>query len=223
MITDQELDILEKNRQKDSDWLLERIDLVSKLQKYGEVRVAGAKALGLMIAKDIDIAVLVDEVKMQSWKDLVNELMITPYVRKVTAIDYYNYNTKNEYDSENGAKYSLYISMDKLVGQDGDIVDFWEVQIHLQKRDTFDQSKIDGIKNKLTDNNRLQILKIKYWANKVNKFLKIRSDGNFKITSPSIYEAVLEKGVTTEKEFIDYIKLIVPHDYEIIFKESVVE
>jgi len=109
MISDQQLDELEENRQKDSDWVLQKLTLIPKLQKYGQVKIAGAKALGLMLAKDIDISVIVDQVKTEDWQELVKELMVTPYVRNLSAIDYYNYDEQNRYNPASGQKYSLYI------------------------------------------------------------------------------------------------------------------
>jgi len=78
MIADQQLDELEKSRQKDSDWYLSKIDLISKLEKYSQVKIAGAKAIRLMLDKDIDISVIVDKVKTDDWQELVDELIVTP-------------------------------------------------------------------------------------------------------------------------------------------------
>ncbi len=217
MISDNELLFLEKNRQDDSDYVLQRIDLLDKLKKYGEVHVVGAKALGLMIAKDIDIFVVVEKIDYGSWKSLVGELMETPHVRKVTAIDYYNYDDKNNFNPEHGQKYSLYVQMDTLMGRNGKKFDPWDCQIHLINRKTFDQNIVKATKSKLTPDNRLTVLRIKYWANAVNKRLLEVSGGHFKIQSTDIYPLVLSGKVKSIKEFISVYWVSVPDKFRKMF------
>lgn len=221
MITDQQLDELEKSRQIDSDWYLSQTNLISKLGKYGEVKIAGAKALNLMLAKDIDISVLVKRVKVEDWQKLVCDLIATPHVRNVSAIDYYNYDDQNLYDPEKGQKYSLYISINNILGPEGDKYDTWECQIHLIKRELFDQTKITAVKEKLTPEKRLLILRLKYWANLANEVLKPTTNGNYKIYSPSIYEAVLDNGIDTVKDFVQSHKYAVPKKFEKAFSLAV--
>lgn len=221
MITDQQLDELEKSRQKDSDWVLDRIGLIPKLQKYGEVKIAGAKALGLMFAKDIDISVVVKQVRIEDWQRLVGELIVTPHVRNISAIDYYNYDDQNRYDPDNGQKYSLYISINNILGPEDDKLDTWECQIHLIGPQMFDQSKITEVMNKLNPEKRLAILRLKYWANEVNKTLKAITNGNYKIYSPSIYEAVLDKKIDSVDGFVDSLKQSVPEKFQKPFEMAV--
>ncbi|MFC1751422.1 hypothetical protein ACFL2V_21830 [Pseudomonadota bacterium] len=221
MITDQQLDELEKSRQKDSDWYLSKIDLISKLQEYGQVKTAGAKALGLMLAKDIDVSVIVDKIKTEKWQELVCELMVTPHVRNISAIDYYNYNEQNRYDPEDGQKYSLYISINNILGPEGDKFDTWECQIHLIEPDKFDESKITNIKNKLSPEKRIVILRLKYWANLVNEVLKPTTNGDYKIFSPSIYEAVLNNDVSDVDMFIQKFKQSMPDQFTEAFDLAV--
>lgn len=221
MITDQQLYELEKSRQKDSDWYLSQIDLLSKLQKYGQVKIVGAKALGLMIAKDIDISVIVDTVKTKDWQKLVTELMLVPHVRNISAIDYYNYDEENRYDPQNGQKYSLYISINNILGPEHDKYDTWECQIHLIEQDTFDEAKATDVKDKLTSEKRILILRLKYWANLVNNVLKPTTSGNYKIFSPSIYEAVLDKNIHSIPEFIENLKPTVPDEFKEAFDLAV--
>jgi len=221
MITDQQLDKLEERRQKDSDWYLSQIDLLSKLQKYGQVKIVGAKALGLMIAKDIDISVIVDTVKTKVWQGLVNELMITPSVRNISAIDYYNYDEENRYDPHNGQKYSLYISINNILGPENDKYDTWECQIHLIEQDKFDETKVTEVKNKLTSEKRIAVLRLKYWANLVNNVLKPSTNGNYKIFSPSIYEAVLDNNIHSIPKFIENLKPSVPDQFKEAFELAV--
>jgi len=217
----EELITLEKCRQEESDWILNNIKLLEKLKKYGEVRVTGAKELGLMVAKDIDISVVVDKISYKDWQELVKELMITPNIRKITAIDYYNYDEQNKYDPDNGMKYSLYISLDTLIGRNGNKFDTWECQIHLIEKDKFESEKIPIIKSKLTKENRVLLLQLKYWANEVNKDMSPLTKGHFKIQSVWIYDAVLNKGVGTIEDLVETIKTYVPLDYREIYSKSV--
>lgn len=216
-----DLNSYENSLQQESEEILKKINLVPLLQKYGNVNIVGGKALGLMIAKDIDISVVVEKVSISDWQEIVRQLMITPHVRKVTAIDFYNYNSQHIYDPENGEKYSLYISVDTLMGFDNDKYDTWECQIHLIEKDKFDITKFEDIKNRLNADNREIILNLKYWAHKVNKILLGESGGHFKIYSPSIYEAVLNNRISTPQQFIEYFKKLVPEQYNKLFISTI--
>jgi len=80
--------------------------------------------------------------------------------------------------------------------------------------------KLDNIKSKLNSENRLTILRIKYWANQMNKLLLGKSNGHYKIYSPSIYEAVLDNNISTIDEFIEKYKVSVPSEYKQLFAET---
>jgi hypothetical protein len=218
MIRDQELDQLEKQRQTDSDWVIARLNLQSILNSYGEVKVVGAKALGLMVAKDIDISVLVDTVRVKDWQKLVGKLMETPYVRNISAIDYYNYDEQNRYDPTNGQRYSLYVSINNIVGPEEDKFDTWECQIHLIDRAQFDESKVTEVKNKLPPEKRLTILRIKHWTDQLNKILMSKTNNNFKIYSPSIYHAVLENNEETVTSFVENYTTTIPERFKETFQ-----
>lgn len=218
MISDSQLNQLEKQRQKESDWVLQKLNLIPILQKYGQVKIAGAKALGLMIAKDIDISVIVKKVKYADWLELVSKLMLTPYMRNISAIDYYNYDEQNNYDPKNGQKYSLYIGINNIKGPENDKYNTWNCQIHLIDPAKFDESKITKVLDKLSTEKRLIILRLKHWANQVNQKLMLITNGNFKIYSPLIYEAVLEKNINTIPDFLSYYKKIMPKRFYKVFE-----
>lgn len=192
--------------QQDADWVLEQINLFQLLSKYGEVKIVGAKDLGLMVARDIDISVIVPEIDRKVWQELVSQLMVTKHIRKVTAVDEYNYDEKNIYSLNNGKKYSLYIEMDSLLGPDQDKHNPWEIQIHLITVDKFDKTILENIKSKLDEKTRLTILQLKWWANQVNRELLYKSCGHFKIQSMWIYKAVLNNEISEISELIDYLK-----------------
>lgn len=204
---------MQQARQAESDYVLEQIQLIPLLQKYGQVNIVGAKAMDLMISKDIDIAVVLDEVKYNTWQRVVSELMVTPNVRKVTSIDYYNYTTENKYDPEHGQKYSLYIEMDTLMGRNKDKFDTWECQIHLQDKTAFNPQMLKSVTDNLTPIIRVTILRIKYWANDINKSLLTKSNGHFKIQSTDIYPLVLNGSVTTIEQFVQIYLPTVPEKF----------
>ncbi|PIP52807.1 hypothetical protein COX08_04405 [Candidatus Beckwithbacteria bacterium CG23_combo_of_CG06-09_8_20_14_all_34_8] len=204
--SEQQLIEFQQKLQKDSDWILEQIDLLSLLSKYGEVKIVGAKALGLMVAKDIDISVVVPKIDLVIWQEIVSQLMVTKHVRKVTAVDEYNYDENNVYDLEKGKKYSLYIEMDSVLGPDQDKNNLWEIQIHLITKDKFDERITKNLISKLNYTNRLTILRLKWWANKINRNLLFESNGHFKIQSIWIYEAVMHQNTTNIRTFIQFLQ-----------------
>ncbi len=220
MISDLQLHDTELSRQKDSDWVLSKLSLIPILQRHGTVTVVGAKALGLMVAKDIDISVVVPKVEVGDWQRLVMELMDTPHVRNISAIDYYRYDENNRYDPTHGQRYSLYIGIINILGPEDDRYDTWECQIHLIDQGTFDVNKITHVRDRLTPEKRLTILKLKYWAHQVNRTLRADSEGNFKIFSPSIYEAVLEHDTVTIDQFVVHHRKSVPERFLSIFDNA---
>jgi hypothetical protein len=219
--TAQELLQLEHDRQQASDWVLERLQLLPTLQRYGTPYLVGAKALGLMVARDIDLSLVVTESLAERWQQLVAELMLTPHVRKVTAIDYYNYDHHQHYTPAQGQHYSYYISMDKLHGPDDDPSHLWECQIHLQMPTSFDATRVAQIRRQMTRETRVLILRLKYWADGLNGLLKCRSQNTFKLPSVAIYTAVLEAGVQTIPAFIAYFRQHVPPYYQQLYEETV--
>jgi len=106
------------------------------------------------------------------------------------------------------------------LGPEGDKYDTWDCQIHLIESKMFDETKITGVKSKLTPEKRLAILRLKYWANLVNKKLRVSTDNNFKIYSPSIYEAVLERNITSTDDFIADHRKSVPEKFIQIFDSA---
>ncbi|KKQ36330.1 MAG: hypothetical protein US54_C0072G0004 [Candidatus Roizmanbacteria bacterium GW2011_GWA2_37_7] len=67
----------------------------------------------------------------------------------------------------------------------------------------------------------MTILRIKYWANLVNKVLKPTTNGNYKIYSPSIYDAVLDNGVETVAGFLQAFKPLVPEKFKKAFELAI--
>jgi len=204
--SNEELIKYQEQMQSDSDWILNRLDLVTLLQEYGGVKIVGAKTLNLMVARDIDISVIVPKIDFKIWQEIVSKLMVTKHVRKVTAVDEYDYDEENIYDPKKGKKYSLYIEMNTVLGPDLNKNNSWEIQIHLITKVKFDENIIKDLKVKLNDKNRLTILKLKWWANKVNKTLLFVSNGHFKIQSIWIYEAVLDHEIINIKAFVEFLR-----------------
>lgn len=217
MLSDEELNQLENERQKDSDWVLQKLNLPQLLQKFGQVRIVGAKALRLMVAKDIDISVVVDRVSTDAWQQLVRELMMTPHIRNISAIDYYNYDEQNRYDPANGQKYSLYVSINNILGPEGDKFDTWECQIHLIEPNMYDAQKITTVQNNMNSEYRITILRLKYWAHNLNNLLMAMTNGNYKIASPTIYHAVLNDKVESIERLVEHVQPSVPHQFRDAF------
>lgn len=221
MLNSTDLDLLEKNRQKESDWILEKTNLISILNKYGEVHIVGAKAVGLMCARDIDISVVLNEVNYETWTKLATELMVTPHIRRLLTIDDFNYDEDNLYDPTKGKKLSLFIALEKILGSDNDRDKTWEVQIHLIDKTKFDPKLSEDIKSKLTTDKRISILRLKNWAEGANGKLRNKVGDNFKINSSYIYKAVLDNGFHNILAFVKYFEKFVPEKYKAVFLESI--
>ncbi len=199
-----ELIALEARRQSQSDEIISKLALENILSQFGNVHLVGAKGLGLMLAKDIDFSITVDTVAKDKWVELIKQLTLTPGIRHLTAIDYYNYTKDHQFNPEQGEHYSYYVSLNKL--SDEELKEDWEVQIHYQPSSAFDNNKLAAIQSKVTAENKPTAIRLKLWADKLNTAIKDRTNGNAKISSAWIYEAVLDKNVSSISGFYEFLR-----------------
>lgn len=198
------MDLLAKQDQlqKAAKGVLERLGLLALLKKYGQVEVIGSAALGLMTWRDIDIEIVCKELKREDLAEVVAELIKKPLRR----IDFGVADNRPRFGTHSKIPKSLYIGM-KYYGDD--IPDeqllssnplIWKLDLHfLLKEDARGREKTRQLKQKLTEENKKMILKIK---NQIASNPQYRKQ----IFSMDIYEAVLEYGVKNLEEFRQYLQ-----------------
>lgn len=168
----------QKELKKEAEEILQRLDLMTILEKYGEPRVVGSVVLELIVKLDLDIHVLLPHGELLDITNkIANELLNTNGIREVRITDYRRTN--------NGIK----IGIDECPATSGN----WTIDIWLTKDVTATGIvKTQKLFDTLTDQHRKTILEIKqhYYSRG-----KLR-DG----ISTLIYDAVLG-GVSNVWEF----------------------
>ena len=182
--------ILQQNKlQKEGNDILEKLQLLQFLSKYGKPVITGSLATGLMTWRDIDIE-LVDESK--SSKNLFDT------VSYLFGID----NTKNiQLNNNIGGRIrvenpdGLYLGFQYKQDQELWKIDIWF--IHNEKQHS-GKDDVEWFNNNIDEEKRKSILIIK---NQMAVHPKYRKT----IFSTDIYDAVLKDNITNYEGFIEYL------------------
>lgn len=194
------MDLMDKQNalQKEAHKILEQLKLIEKLSKYGKPEIIGSLALGLMVWRDIDIEVEINDSKKENLGELVGIITLNTECRIDFTIIYNAQLIKPNLPKGTylGIKFYDHLPIKEQSSKSDKI---WKIDIWFLKTENKKGSlKTWEIKNKLTDDNRKIILEIKnsLWQNP--KYKKI-------ITSMDIYIAVLDKGVKNLEDFKKYL------------------
>src|SRR3990167_232915 len=113
-LSKQQLLDLESQLQSESDLLIKNLGILETLSKYGQPEIVGSKKMGLMIKKDVDIACPVDDFGVETWVKVCADLLRTQQIRRITPINYVDYDKNGFYSPGNPDAFSYYISFNKL-------------------------------------------------------------------------------------------------------------
>lgn len=195
------MDLIEKQAalQEEARKILNKLQLIEKLSKYGKPEIIGSLALGLMVWRDMDIEVENNDFKKEELGELVKNITLNTECRIDFTIIYNAQLIKPNLPKGTyfGIKFYDHLPIEEQSSKSDKI---WKIDIWFLKKENLRGSlKTNEIKNKLTDDNKKIILQIKdaLWQNP--KYRKI-------ITSIDIYIAVLNKGVKNLEEFKQYLK-----------------
>lgn len=173
--------------QKQADLILEDLRLPNFLSKYGKVTFVGSYALELIVKKDIDI-VVASSLDYKDFLEIVNYLFPEPNVYNLSLQDF----RKSIYSER---PQGIYCGISYLVKPKT----FWKIDIwFLSKKDNTAEKLIDWVKERLTNEKREIILKIK------NEMLQTKHGKE--ISGLDVYKAVLEKDVKDLEGFKKYLK-----------------
>jgi hypothetical protein len=183
--------VLQQNKlQKEGNDVLEKLQLLQFLSKYGKPVITGSLATGLMTWRDIDIE-LVDETKsFQNIFDTVNYLFGIDNIKNIQL----NNNIGGRIRAENPD--GLYLGFQY---QDEELwkIDIWF--IHNEKKHS-GKDDVEWFSNNIDKEKRKSILIIK---NQMAVHPKYRKT----IFSTDIYDAVLKDNITSYEGFIEYLKI----------------
>lgn len=174
-----------------ADKLLADTDIGKLLDKYGLVTGPGGSYLyGTMVYPDLDYGVLSDGITKSTVKELLGDLYLARYVRKVVSVNLVDYKS---------TKHSKQRPTGYWVGAEMDFEgDFWGFDIWLQKSQWLpkEQNKYDiefakGVSQEKKD----LIMNIKY------KLILNKEYGD-KYLSSHVYDEVLFNGCESFEDFI---------------------
>lgn len=172
-----------------ADELLASSKLLQILEKFGQIRIVGSYAAGLMMHGDIDIHILRDkEFSKQETLDMFNEIVASTKFNSYYIGDWNDSNVHPEFP------YGYYIGLKTRIGDIKWKIDIWFLSIAEQER--FDKENMDVTKIALSDEQREAIL----------AFKKYRQENGVKISGQEIYEMVTNTGVVKLDEFKQFLK-----------------
>ena len=175
--------------QKQATDVLSNLDLVNILSKYGEVKLVGSVALGLMTWPDIDIDLKSDsEINDKDYFEIMKHIFGQKNVKQLMLID-------NRSSFEKNRPKSMYIG---IIYNLDDVK--WKIDVrYLNSADAWAEDDLKQIKSKLTEDKIKKILEIKTAFHNHPKYRK-------EFSGYDIYNAVLDKNISTPQEFSNYLK-----------------
>jgi len=185
--------LLEKQNilQRQANEVLDSLNLIKVLSKYGEAKIVGSLALGLMTWPDIDIDLKSKvEINDQDYFEIVKYVFGQENIKKLTLID-------NRESFEKNRPRSMYLGISyNLNGID------WKIDIrYLDSVDAWAEDNLKQIKARLTEAKVKAILEIKTAFHNHPKYRR-------EFSGITIYEAVLYKNISTVEEFKEYLMSI---------------
>ena len=182
----------QKELQSEAREVLEKLDLYPPLQKIGKTRKLGSSALGLMVWRDIDLGVScpqgveLQQILQKSMFPLYNH----PSVQQIRFI-----NDSGQFRlAGNDERY--YFAVHYRAPQKEE----WKIDISFwTNTDEHPEPLHDAVALGLTEEYRLTILWIKDIWHQL-------PDYRTKVYSIDIYDAVLNQGVQTPREFDEYLR-----------------
>lgn len=175
--------------QKQATEVLARLNLIDAISKYGEVEVVGSVALGLMTWPDIDIDLESRKgINDEDYFEIISYIFRQKNISRIVLID-------NRSSFEKNRPQSMYIGIIyNLDGMD------WKIDIrYLNSSEARAGDISKQIPRKLTTNTIQSVLEIKTAFHNHPKYGKA-------ISGYTIYNAVLEKNVSTVEEFKKYLE-----------------
>ncbi len=182
----------QKRLQGEAQQIIEELNLYALLQKIGNVRQLGSSTLGLMVWRDIDIAVSCPPgIELQKiLQEAMNPIFSHPSIQSIRFLHQAGHFKEEELDPR--YYFGIYYRSQER--------EEWKIDISFWL-DTFDHPETihDVIEPKITEADRLTILWIKDIWYRLPTY-------RFQVYSTDIYDAVLNHQVQTPTEFDAYLQ-----------------
>lgn len=177
--------------QDEAQSVLEELDLVRLLSAAGTLRQVGSSVLGLMVWRDIDLAVSSPGLDIERAYELMRPLYTHPRVKQVRYLN--ESSLYNPTGLQLHERYYFAVHYDSQAGSE------WKIDISFWLGEGIHPEPVqEALEQQLTPETRLAILWIKdIWY----RLPTYRHD----VCSTHIYDAVLQHGVRTPGEFDGYL------------------
>lgn len=177
--------------QAEANAVLTELDLVDRLSSVGSVRRIGSSTLGLMVWRDIDLAISSSGLTIERALETMRPLFLHPRVKQV------------RYSNEAGAFNPTGLAVSERfyfkVFFDTQAGDAWELDLSFWLAEGLHPEPVhEAIARQLTPETRLAIL----WIKDVWYHLPSYRHG---VSSTDIYDAVLQHGIRTPAQFNRYL------------------
>lgn len=182
-------DVEELRLQKRAQQVRGRLNLTNSLPRIGQTTLTGSAALGVMVARDIDLTVAVDDLdlRLQEVVELGARLAVRPDVRVVTFR-----NDTGRWNTDEGYPDGLYLFVECA----DDLGDTWTLDIWFvdEPGRQPDLQHVETLRPRIDPERQAAILAIK-------RATRGRRPNGTRLPSFEIYQAVLDHGVRTPAEF----------------------
>lgn len=164
--------------------VIEKLDIERQLGSMGKLHLTGSFRSGLMVKRDIDFYILVDEPQLQPLADLGRKLMDDPTVGKISIANHYIW------PKTPGVPRSLYLCIRPVV--EGEL---WQVDVHMMNPDDLPDKTNYPLdwEDKMTGKQKDSALMLKANLQELGRY-----PGEFR--SADIYRAVMNDGIKTIPE-----------------------
>lgn len=174
--------------QEEARLVLNKLQIINILSEFGKPKIVGSFYTGLMTWRDIDIE-LEQEINDELYWKTVNKLFYDQSgLKYLTLINFKNSKNPN-------TPKGLYIGIKFWLNDKEWKVDVW----FMPPRSKDSENMNEWVKNRLTDENKKIILRIKSQIHDNNKYRK-------EIFSTDVYRAVIENSVNDLESFKEYLK-----------------
>ncbi len=178
-----------------ADKILKESGIVEILQTYGEVKIGGSYALDVMLRPDIDLFVVANQHDWEKVLNIQSTIMKSRYFREFDFVNWVDFEDQS-LTSKKGYYFQPWVPAGGKLWK----IDIWLITPEYDKSvETTEHFK--KLLTEADESKRVAILEIKEAMQQGKKYVK-GVDGKL------IYKAVLENGITTPKEFEEFLRTI---------------
>ncbi|MBI2109486.1 MAG: nucleotidyltransferase domain-containing protein [Parcubacteria group bacterium] len=177
-----------------ADRILKESGIIEILKTYGEVKIGGSYALNVMLRPDLDLFVIAEKHDWNKVLDIQSKIMKTKYFREFDFVNWVDFKT-NEEDFLPGYYFQPWVPIDDQLWK----IDVW---LFTQECDKSAENTeyFKKLLKKSDESKRIAILEIKEAMRQGLKYIK-------GVNGKLICKAVLESGITTPKEFREFLQI----------------